>query len=419
MIKVIFTRSDGTAEKAIDVSPDSKLGEDREEVQMLLGLPVNPPYKLVLERTSKKLRDNLTFKEAGIQDNDKLILFPLNALDTYQEDENDTYKKSDKTNNISSTTEEKESQSSVNFKVFPIGLMIGSMVLIAVVGGLLYLQTLQQQAIINEQLEHERSQKQETTRQLEQERSQSQEIARLLEQERSQKFVQDKFDAVAVNTQIYQGYVFLSSKSGREFTGRVTNSEIREGGNIEKRGVGARINWNDGKNSSILFMNNSRVRVWEAGVEYRGKWYWGTNDDLLYVKMDGGAQYKFSKSRLSAKRYLEEPRRSSPEKALKNYYQTLNNYEYQSAWNSLSSRSRQSTKAHPEGYKSYMDWWTQVARIDVLSTKLVSEDGFNSTVDSRLRYFTKSGREINQTLRFYFIWDTGSNRWLVNKVERL
>ncbi|NES69861.1 MAG: hypothetical protein F6K24_33935, partial [Okeania sp. SIO2D1] len=75
-MEVIFTRSDETAERTIDVSSDSKLGESREEVQMLLGLPVNPPYKLVLERTDEELEDNLTFEEAGIQENDKLILSP-------------------------------------------------------------------------------------------------------------------------------------------------------------------------------------------------------------------------------------------------------------------------------------------------------------------------------------------------------
>jgi hypothetical protein len=75
MVKVIFTRKDGTAEKVIDVLPNSKLGEDREAVQMLLGLPVNPPYKFFLERTQKELKDNLTFEKAGIQENDKLILF--------------------------------------------------------------------------------------------------------------------------------------------------------------------------------------------------------------------------------------------------------------------------------------------------------------------------------------------------------
>jgi hypothetical protein len=71
---VIFKKSDSTAEQTIDVSPDSKLGESREAAQMLLGLPENPPCKLVLERTDKELKDNLTFEEAGIQDNDKLIL---------------------------------------------------------------------------------------------------------------------------------------------------------------------------------------------------------------------------------------------------------------------------------------------------------------------------------------------------------
>ena len=72
-----------------------------------------------------------------------------------------------------------------------------------------------------------------------------------------------------------------------------------------------------------------------------------------------------------------------------------------------------------EGYQSYIDWWTQVKRIEVLSTKLVSEDRFNSTVDSRLRYITTSGREINQKLRFDLVWEKGSEGWLINKIERL
>lgn len=383
-MQLSFRRQDSDAEEMEEeISPNLKLGEIRQAVKTKLGFPEHQPCTLILERTGKKLGDSLTLKKAGVRDNDKLILSPLNTVNTYP--------KSEKKNDISSATEEKESPSSFNFKAFPTALMVGNMVLVTVVGSLLYLQTIQQQATINEQLE----------------------------QERSQKFVQDKVDAVAVNTQVNQGYVFLSSKSGKKFTGRVTSSEIRERGNIETSGVAARINWSDGQTSSILFLNNFGVRVWEEGVEYRGKWYWGVNDDLLYVKMDEGAQYKFITSRLYAKRYQKKTRRAPPEQALINYYQTLNNYEYKSAWNSLSSRLQQSTQHHLEGYKSYIDWWTQIARIDVLSTKLVSEDGVNSTVDSRLRYFTKSGREINQTLRFYFIWDTGSNRWLINKVERL
>ena len=256
--------------------------------------------------------------------------------------------------------------------------------------------------------------KNDTERQQPQDTVQRQETERQQVQERNQKFVRDKFiDAIAVNTMVNQGYVFLSGKSGKQFTGTVTNSEIRERGNLEESGVAAWIHWSDAQTSSILFMKNSRVRVWEKGFEYRGKWYWGANDNLLYVKMDQGAQYKFTKSRLYTKGNPEKPRRSSSEQTLRNYYQTLNSYKYQSAWNSLSS------ELQSEGYQSYLDWWTQVKKIEVLSTKLVSEDGFNSTVDSRLRYLTKSGRKINQILRFDLVWDTGSDRWLINKIERL
>lgn len=73
-MKVIFKTSDGNTEQTIDVSPDSKLGENRESAQMLLGLPENPPCKLILERTKKELKDSLTVREAGIKTNDSIIL---------------------------------------------------------------------------------------------------------------------------------------------------------------------------------------------------------------------------------------------------------------------------------------------------------------------------------------------------------
>lgn len=73
-MKVVFRRSDGLAEKIIDVSPSSKLGESRKAAQMLLGLPEDPTYRLVLGRTDQELEDRLNFKEAGVRANDELIL---------------------------------------------------------------------------------------------------------------------------------------------------------------------------------------------------------------------------------------------------------------------------------------------------------------------------------------------------------
>lgn len=76
-IVVTFQTEDGSAEKNLnDVLLDSTLRDAREAVQMLLRLPENPPCRLVLERTGEILRDNLTFREAGIKQGDKLILVP-------------------------------------------------------------------------------------------------------------------------------------------------------------------------------------------------------------------------------------------------------------------------------------------------------------------------------------------------------
>lgn len=166
-------------------------------------------------------------------------------------------------------------------KILILGSLAGGVVLILVVGSLFYFQIQQQQIFINKQFEQERLQRQKAERQpeeaqreidsqkatyeaqLQQKRNQIQEAEiqwgqervprqkteRLREQERNQKFVQDKFDAVAINTQVSQGYVFLSSKSGKEFTGKVTKSEIRERGNLEESGVAAWIHWSDAQTS--------------------------------------------------------------------------------------------------------------------------------------------------------------------------
>ncbi|NES82356.1 MAG: hypothetical protein F6K10_13650, partial [Moorea sp. SIO2B7] len=111
--------------------------------------------------------------------------------------------------------------------------------------------------------------------------------------------------------------------------------------------------------------------------------------------------------------------RPSAEQALINYYQRLNQDQYSTAWNILSPEFRDNPKLHPKGYNSYTDWWTKVEQVEILSTKLVSVKLQQATVDTQLEYQLKSGRVINQSLRFYFVWDDASSSWLVDEVERL
>ncbi|BAY24105.1 pentapeptide repeat family protein [Calothrix sp. NIES-2100] len=83
MLEIIVTlkRYDGTAERKENISLKVKLSEVREAAQTLLGLPEKPPCRLVLYRTSSTLEDDCTLEEAGIQQNDRIMLYPQDVWD--------------------------------------------------------------------------------------------------------------------------------------------------------------------------------------------------------------------------------------------------------------------------------------------------------------------------------------------------
>jgi serine/threonine-protein kinase len=111
--------------------------------------------------------------------------------------------------------------------------------------------------------------------------------------------------------------------------------------------------------------------------------------------------------------------RPSSEQAIRNYYAAINNRQYETGWQTLSPQLRNNSESHPEGYQSYTDWWTKVNFVEVLNTHLADSTSEFSTVEADLQYTMESGRIIDQTLRFYFIWDNSTNRWLIDKVDRL
>ncbi len=82
-ITVTFQKLDGIPQ-ATTISLDVKLSEFREAAQTLLNLPEYPPYQLILDRTGEILSDSKTFREVGIQQDDKLILIsPPESLVRY------------------------------------------------------------------------------------------------------------------------------------------------------------------------------------------------------------------------------------------------------------------------------------------------------------------------------------------------
>lgn len=80
-ITVIFQKYDDSGDQSLSILLDDKLGEYREAVQTLLGLSDTIKYQFVLIRagSEKELSDNQTFREAGIKQNDKLLLYPFDV----------------------------------------------------------------------------------------------------------------------------------------------------------------------------------------------------------------------------------------------------------------------------------------------------------------------------------------------------
>jgi hypothetical protein len=78
-ITVIFQKHDGSAERAQNILLDEPLSEYLEVVLTLLGLSDTIKHQFVLSRSGSEteLSDNQTFREAGIKQNDKLVLYPL------------------------------------------------------------------------------------------------------------------------------------------------------------------------------------------------------------------------------------------------------------------------------------------------------------------------------------------------------
>ena len=86
-------------------------------------------------------------------------------------------------------------------------------------------------------------------------------------------------------------YVISSGETGKH-SGKINESWVQQEQNSNNSGVAAGIYWDDGVVSSILFKENSIVRVRVAGIEYDGKWYWDETG-YLALEMDGGAKYRF------------------------------------------------------------------------------------------------------------------------------
>ncbi len=94
---------------------------------------------------------------------------------------------------------------------------------------------------------------------------------------------------------------------------------------------------------------------------------------------------------------------------------SINQGQYQTSWKQLSPSFKSDKNKIPDGYVSYIDWWGgKVKYVEIEQVSLVEETTNTATVNSKLKYFLKSGKEVPESIRFSLIWDGESNNWLIS-----
>jgi hypothetical protein len=100
-LKLTFQRYDGSLERVTVVLSDDFIGETAEILQLLLGLPSQPPCRLGISRSGKILENTSTFRSADIQQGDQLTLIPFNLAQDWEKEHSSR-------SNIAESLEKKE-----------------------------------------------------------------------------------------------------------------------------------------------------------------------------------------------------------------------------------------------------------------------------------------------------------------------
>ena len=79
-IRINFQTQEGKHKQTTIVPSDFPTGDARKAMQFLLGLPENSLCQLVSWRTRQVLEAHSTFQEAGVQENETLVLVPVDKL---------------------------------------------------------------------------------------------------------------------------------------------------------------------------------------------------------------------------------------------------------------------------------------------------------------------------------------------------
>jgi hypothetical protein len=108
---------------------------------------------------------------------------------------------------------------------------------------------------------------------------------------------------------------------------------------------------------------------------------------------------------------------ASAESFVVQYYQDINNHQYQSAWNKLPSALQNDRGIHPNGYQSFVDFYKRLAGVQLTSSSVLEQDDSHAIVNADLKCEFKGGKTSSLFLRFHLIRNSDKKSWQLNKVK--
>jgi hypothetical protein len=108
---------------------------------------------------------------------------------------------------------------------------------------------------------------------------------------------------------------------------------------------------------------------------------------------------------------------TSPEQALRAYYDAINHRQYAHTWLMLAPQFKQARFCCEDDgsyqFSRYRAWWELVATVHLLETHVHERQPDTAVVQATVRYTMHSGRVTEETHRFRLIAEPETQRWLI------
>ncbi len=113
---------------------------------------------------------------------------------------------------------------------------------------------------------------------------------------------------------------------------------------------------------------------------------------------------------------ISEPKpptpKTTPDKAVREYYELINQRQYEKAWNILTPTFQ---RIKPDNnYTNYIKWWNSVDSVAITSIRIIEQTENKAIVDANIIYTMKNGRIWTDTSGVFTLILDANGKWLIN-----